>query len=61
MITDKEIDDELFGQSLVRSDLTQEELSGLIRDMEWIKSGGAILDGIICSERLRKITRKRRY
>jgi hypothetical protein len=61
MITDKEIDDELFSQSLVRSDLTQEELSGLIRDMEWIKSGGAILDGIICSERLRKITRKRRY
>ena len=61
MISDKEIDDELFSQSLVRSDLTQEELSGLIRDMEWIKSGGAILDGIICSERLRNITTKRRY
>lgn len=61
MISDKEIDDELFSQSLVRSDLTQEELSGLIRDMEWIKSGGAILDGVICSERLRNITTKRRY
>lgn len=61
MITDKEIDDELFSQSLVRSDLTQEELSGLIRDMEWIKNGGAILDGIICNERLRNITKKRRY
>ena len=61
MISDKEIDDELFSQSLVRSDLTQEELSGLIRDLEWIKSGGAILDGIICSERLRNITTKRRY
>lgn len=61
MITDKEIDEKLFNHYLVRADLTSEELSALIRDMEFVKSGGILLDGVICSERLREITTKRAH
>ena len=61
MITDKEIDNELFAHSLVRDDLTAEELSDLIKDLEQVeKLGGAVTGGVVCSERLKNLTEKRR-
>ena len=61
MITDKEINDELFAHSLVRDDLTAEELSDLIKDLEQVeKLGGAVTGGVVCSERLKNLTEKRR-
>lgn len=62
MITDKKIDDKLFAHSLIRGDLTLEELSDLQKELEWVEEhGGAIADGVLCGERLSNITEKRRY
>ena len=55
MITDKEIDDILFAHHLVRCDLTPEDLSLLIDEMEWKKNGGAVLDGVLAVGRLNKL------
>lgn len=61
MITEKEIDNELFIHSLVRDDLTAEELSDLKKELERVeKLGNAVTDGILCCERLKDLAKKRR-
>ena len=50
MITEKELDDYLISQSWTRNDLTDEQLSSLRHDMEWVKNGGDILDGFLFFE-----------
>lgn len=52
MITDKEIDDELFHNNLVRADLTAEEMSKLIDEMEIKRNGGIVIDGVLTIGRL---------
>lgn len=59
MITDKEIDDELFTHSLVRGDLTVDELTDLQKELEVAELGG-FTDSVVCCERLRNLTEKRR-
>lgn len=60
VITEKEIDDELFHRLLVREDLTPEELASLRDEMIWEKAGGAVLDGVLALGRLAEISHKRR-
>lgn len=43
IVTDKELDDYLVSQNWTRNDLTEEQLSSLRQNMEWVKNGGAIL------------------
>ena len=61
MITERKIEDELIWHALLKSDLTEEQLVDLKRELEWIENGGAILDGVVYSEELQKITFRRRY
>lgn len=61
VVTDKEIDDELFLHGLVREDLTTEELASLRHQMEWDKAGGATLDGVLWIGRLPELSLKRRF
>lgn len=61
VITDKEIDDVLLCHRLVRADLTTEELTSLRHQMEWEKSGGATLDGVLWIGRLPELSLKRRF
>ena len=62
MITDKELDDYLISQNWTRADLTEEQLDSLRRDMDWIKSGGDMLDGFLYFEKeLQQLKMQRRY
>lgn len=61
MVTDREIDDMLIAHDLVRNDLSEEQLSSLKREMEWVKNGGGILDGVLYDERLQQLRFQRRY
>ena len=61
VVTNKEIDDELFLHGLVREDLTTEELASLRHQMEWDKAGGATLDGVLWIGRLPELSLKRRF
>ena len=49
-VTDKELDDYLISHGWTRNDLTEEQLSSLREDMEWVKNGGEVLDGFLCFE-----------
>ena len=61
-VTDKELDYYLISQCWTRNDLTEEQLSSLRRDMEWVKNGGAILDGFLCFEKdLQQLRKQRQY
>ena len=61
-VTDKELDDYLISQSWTRNDLTEDQLSSLRQNMEWVKNGGAILDGFLCFEKdLQQIRIQRQY
>ena len=61
-VTDKELDDYLISQCWTRGDLTEEQLSSLRNDLEWEKSGGAILDGFLCLEKdLQQLRMQRMY
>lgn len=61
MITDKELDDYLISQNWTRADLTEEQLDSLRRDMDWIKSGGDMLDGFLYFEKeLQQLKMQRR-
>ena len=61
MITDKEINDELFAHSLVRDDLTAEELSDLKKELEKVEElGGTVNGGVLCCERLKNLAERRR-
>ena len=51
MITDKELDDYLISQCWTRNDLTEEQLSSLRDDMDYVKNGGDILDGFLFFEK----------
>lgn len=55
MITDKEIDDALFAQSLVRADLTEYEFKRLISQLECDKNGVDYIDGIETVGRLHQL------
>ena len=62
MITDKELDDYLISQNWTRADLTEEQLDSLRRDMDWIKSGGHMLEGFLCFEKnLQNLRMQRTY
>ena len=62
MITDKELDDYLISQNWTRADLTEEQLDSLRRDMDWIKSGGDMLDGFLYFEKeLQQLKMQRSY
>ena len=62
MITDKELDDYLISQCWTRNDLTEEQLSSLREDMDYVKNGGAILDGFLFFEKeLQQLKMQRRY
>lgn len=59
MITDKEIDDNLFAHHLVRCDLTSEEMSLLIDEMERENNGGVVVDGVLSLGRLNDLRTQR--
>lgn len=62
MITDKELDDYLISQNWTRADLTEEQLDSLRRDMDWIKSGGDMLNGFLYFEKeLQQLKMQRSY
>lgn len=62
IVTDKELDDYLVSQNWTRNDLTEEQLSSLRQNMEWVKNGGAILDGFLCFEKdLQQLRIQRQY
>ena len=61
MVTDREIDDKLMEYSLLRNDPSEEQLSTLKSEMEWVKNGGGILDGVLYDEKLQQLRFQRRY
>ena len=62
MITEKDLDDYPIMQNWTRSDLTDEQLSSLRHNLEWVKNGGTILDGFLFFEKdLQQLRLQREY